>query len=288
MPIKHLVLTGGGGHAIFRLLGAYQQLEEDRFINIDNINTIWGTSAGTIVGTFICLKIDWSLLNLYLIERPWHELFVININNLLDLYNKKGLYDKDLIKKILKPLFNLKDLSIDITLNEFFIFSNIELHFSTFEINNFELIDISYKTHPELSLMTAIQMSCGLPVVFSPVCINDNIYIDGGIKSGYSLDNCIKNKYPIDEIMGFKNNYSDSKINIPSDSNFIDYIISFIFKIIHSIAVNESQYIKHEVLFPSEYLNFNMLRNCAENKEVREELLAEGKEIGRIFYKNLL
>jgi hypothetical protein len=88
--------------------------------------------------------------------------------------------------------------------------------------------------------------------------------------------------------MGFKNNYSDSKINIPSDSNFIDYIISFIFKIIHSIAVNESQYIKHEVLFPSEYLNFNMLRNCAENKEVREELLAEGKEIGRIFYKNLL
>ena len=58
MTIRHLVLTGGGGHAVLRSLGAYQQLEKDNFLNIKNIETIWGTSAGTIVGTFICLNMD--------------------------------------------------------------------------------------------------------------------------------------------------------------------------------------------------------------------------------------
>jgi predicted acylesterase/phospholipase RssA len=288
MTIRHLVLTGGGGHAVLRSLGAYQQLEKDNFLNIKNIETIWGTSAGTIVGTFICLNMDWEVINSYLIERPWHEVFAININNLIDLYNKKGLYDIDLIKKMFKPLFALKDLSVDITLNEFFEYSNIELHFSTFEINNFELMDISYKTHADLSLLTAIQMSCGLPVIFSPVCIDDKIYIDGGIKSSYSLNECIKNKYSIDEIMGFKNQYNDSKINIPPDSNFIDYIITFIFKIIRSMGNTESPYIKHELGFPAFCLTFDMLKDCSESKELRESLLLQGTEIGANYFKTVL
>ena len=76
---------------------------------------------------------------------------------------------------------------MNITLKELYEYSNIELHFFTFEINHFKLEDISYLTHPHLSLMVAIQMTCGLPILLTPVCLDDKCYTDGGIICNYSL-----------------------------------------------------------------------------------------------------
>ena len=287
MPIKHLVITGGGGHALFKTLGAYQHLVNSKLIDVDKIESIWGTSAGCIVGILICLKLDWSLINSYLIDRPWNELFVININNIYDLYNKKGLFGQEILKNIFKPLFAINDLSLSITLKEFYDYSNIELHFSTFEINNYDLTDISYLSHPDLTLLTALQMSCGIPVLMSPICIDNKIFIDGGIKSGYSIESCLKKIKDADEVLGFKNFYNNTSITVPSDSNFIDYIISFILKIIHSIGTVQTPEIKYELLIPAEYLNFDMLKNCSESKALREKLFSEGKELGTLFQNSI-
>ena len=55
MTIKHLVISGGGP-AMIQSLAAIQQLEENGFVNMKNIETIYGTSAGALVGILICLK----------------------------------------------------------------------------------------------------------------------------------------------------------------------------------------------------------------------------------------
>ena len=68
-----------------------------------------------------------------------------------------------------KPLLDAKDLSIHITLKEFYMYSKIELHFYSFEINQFKTEDISYLTHPELSLIDAVMMSSSLPILVTPV-----------------------------------------------------------------------------------------------------------------------
>ena len=83
MPIKHLVISGGGPLG-FRYLGALQKLQEERFWCLDDIETIYGTSIGAIIGTFICLKYDWETLNKYIIERPWHDAFKVNAKQLFD------------------------------------------------------------------------------------------------------------------------------------------------------------------------------------------------------------
>ena len=172
MTIKHLVISGGGPIMI-QVLGAIQHLEQNNFIDMTSIESIYGTSSGAIVGILICLKYDWETINDYIIKRPWNDVFPIKVQHIFDAYTKKGIFDIKTIEKCFKPLLYAKDISMDITLQEFNAITNIELHMFSFEINEYKAHDISHLTHPNLSRVTARQMTCGLPVLMTPVCIEN-------------------------------------------------------------------------------------------------------------------
>jgi predicted acylesterase/phospholipase RssA len=292
MTIKHLVISGGGP-SMLQSLGAIQYLNSTDFINIENIKSIYGTSAGALVGTLICLKYDWDTLNDYILKRPWQDVFKIKAENIFEAYSKKGLFDIKVLEKCLKPLLDAKDISINITLKELYEYSRIELHFFTFEINHFQLEDISYFTHPDLRLLTAIQMTCSLPILLTPVCLDDKCYMDGGIICNYSLKQCIKSGNIEDEIMGFKNNYTNNYTNdktyVKADSTIFDYIINFLFKLINHMNQDHTQpTIVNEIIFDAEILSINTLKNAVSNMQVRKDLFNNGEETAKIFLKERL
>lgn len=291
MPlIKHLVVSGGGPTMI-QTLGSIQHLEENKFIDINIIETIYGTSAGAIIGVLICLKFDWITLHDYIIKRPWHEVFPIKVQNIFDAYTKKGIFDEKTIIKCFKPLFDAKDISLNISLKEFFEYSKIELHMFSFEVNAFQIEDISYLTHPGLSLITAIQMSCALPVLMTPICTEGKCYIDGGITCNYPLKYCIESANKnIEEILGFKNQYDDhNKNQIDSNSTLLEFIMNFLFKIIHSISSNNmiQTSITYEVLCNTNFLSINTLKSALNTIEVRENLYMSGIEYAKTFLSTL-
>jgi predicted acylesterase/phospholipase RssA len=289
MTIKHLVLSGGGPIMI-QLLSSIQHLESNKFIDLKNIESIYGTSAGAIVGVLICLKYDWETINDYIIKRPWQDVFKIKIDKIFESYSKKGIFDFKTIEKCFKPLFDAKDIPMDITLEDFYKYSNIELHFFSFEINDFKIEDISYLTHPKLTLLTAIHMTCSLPILVTPVCIDDNkFYIDGGIVCNYPLKNCIDSGKNIDEILGFKNQYdNETKSHINSESTLLDFIMFFLFKVIYSLNTDSLQpHIKHEFLCKTDKMNIQMLRTSLSSIDVRKELFNNGLEDAKIFLAKL-
>ena len=290
MPlIKHLVIAGGG-HTMIQTLGSIQYLEENKFIDINNIETIYGTSAGAIIGVLICLKYDWITLRDYIIKRPWQEVFPVNIQNIFDAYTKKGIFDDKTVIKCFKPLFDAKDISLNISLKDFYEYSKIELHMFSFEVNAFNVEDISYLTHPDLNLITAIQMSCALPVLMSPVCSDSKCYIDGGVTSNYPLKNCIDSNKNIEEILGLKNQYDDhNKSQIDSNSTLLDFITSFLFKLIHSIGSNNSiqTSITYEVVCNADFLTINTLKSALYSIETREKLYSSGIESATKFLSKL-
>jgi predicted acylesterase/phospholipase RssA len=281
MPlIKHLVISGGGPTMI-QTLGSIQHLEENKFININNIETIYGTSAGAIIGVLICLKYDWTTLYDYIIKRPWQEVFPINIQNIFDSYTKKGIFDDKTVIKCFKPLLDAKDISMNISLKEFYEYSKIELHMFSFEVNTFQIEDVSYLTHPEVSLITAIQMSCAVPVLMSPICVEDKCYIDGGITCNYPLKYCIDSGKNIEEILGFKNKYEDYNKNlVNSSSSLLDFIMNFLFKIILSISSSSKLQasITFEVISNTDFLSISTLKSALYSNEVREKLYTNGIE----------
>lgn len=287
MTIKHLVISGGGPIMV-QVLGAIQHLEKKNFIDMKNIESIYGTSAGAIVGILICLKYDWETINDYIIKRPWHDVFSIKVQNIFDAYTKKGIFDNKIIEKCFKPLFDAKDISMDITLEDFYNFSNIELHMFSFEINEYKVQDISYITHPSLPLMTAIQMTSALPVLLTPVCLDNKCYIDGGMSSNYPLIYCIESGKNPNEILGFKNKYNDNNSYVNGESTLLDFLINFLFKAIFSLNTDNNQpSIKNEVVCSADFMTLNILRTALSSIDVRKDLFNNGIETASDFLSNL-
>jgi predicted acylesterase/phospholipase RssA len=276
MTIKHLVISGGGP-TLIQVLGAIQHLEKNNFLTMSDIETIYGTSAGAIIGILICLKYDWETINDYIIKRPWKDVFAIKVDNILEAYKKKGLFDIKTIEKCFKPLFDAKDISLDVNLEDFYNLTKIELHFFSFEINEYKVQDISYLTHPQLSLLTAVQMTSALPILVSPVCIDDKCYIDGGLSTNYPLKYCIEAGKDINEVLGFKNHYSEDKDTINSESTIIQFLFSFLYKAVFSISTHHIQpEINYEVICDTKLLTFDFLRNALSDIEVRKSLFSSG------------
>jgi len=287
MPIKHLVISGGGP-ILVQVLGALQHLEKQQFIDLTNIESIYGTSAGAIVGVLICLKFDWETINDYIIKRPWQDVFSIKVENIFDAYTKKGIFDHKTIEKCFRPLLDAKDLSMEITLEEFFCYSNIELHLFSFEINEYKVQDISHISHPQLPLITAIQMTCAIPVLLTPVCIDNKCYVDGGMSSNYPLIHCIESGKNTDEILGFKNKYDDDKNYIHSESTLLEFILNFLFKAIFSVNTDSLQpNIKNEIICGSKLMTLDTLTNALSNIEIRKQLFNTGIENAELFLSQL-
>ena len=281
--IKHLIISGGGP-SIIQTLGSLQCLYEHEFIKNDNIQSIYATSAGAIIAVLLCLKFEWQTIFDYIIMRPWNEVFPINISSILETYANKGIFNITTFEKCMKPLFDAKDVSYEITLLEFYEYSKVEIHFFTFEINVFELVDVSYKTHPDLSLLTALHMTCALPVIISPVCINGKCYIDGGIMVNYPLNKCTHSDE--DEILGFKNKYEKyNETNvIESTSTLLDFLLNFVFKLIYNLSTDEKQpAIKNEIVFDCKMMNITNLSEALNSMEHRKQLWESGRETSKLF-----
>lgn len=287
MTIKHLVISGGGPIMI-QILSAIQELEKKEYLNMDNIESIYGTSAGAVVGIMISLKFDWETLNDYIIKRPWQDVFPLKVQNILDAYSKKGIFDIKTVEKCFKPLFDAKDISLDINMKDFYDLTKIDLHIFSFEVNEYKVVEISYKTHPDLKVLQAVQMTCALPVLVSPVCIDDKCYMDGGVGCNYPLSFCIDAGNEPNEILGFKNKYSDEKTYINSESTLLDYILRFLFKAIFNITNNYIQpIIKNEVICDTTYLTFDIFKSALTNIDVRRELFEKGKQTAHNFLDTL-
>jgi predicted acylesterase/phospholipase RssA len=287
MTIKHLVISGGGP-VLIHVLGAIQHLEENNYLDRKEIKSIYGTSAGAIVGALLCLGFDWETIRDYIIKRPWHDVFPVKVQNIFDAYTKKGVFDIKTFEKCFRPLLDAKDINMDVNLEDFYKLSNIELHLFAFEINEYKIHDVSYLTHPKLSLLSAIQMSCALPLLVTPVCIEDQCFIDGGFSCNYPLNYCIESGKLPDEILGFKNKYDIKKTVINAESTILDFMMTFLFTTISRFNTeNEQKEIKNEVVCDATCLSIDILRTATSSIDARRELYNSGIETATSFLNKL-
>jgi predicted acylesterase/phospholipase RssA len=288
MVLKHLVISGGGP-TLIHTLGAIQHLFENSIIDINTVESIYATSAGAVIAIILCLKFSWDVVDDYILNRPWHDLFDININVIFDSYSKRGLFNKKTIEKCIKPMFDAKDIDIEINMSDFFMLTKIDLHFFTFEINEFTLIDISHKTHPTLSVLQALHMTSAIPIIIAPVCIDGKCYIDGGIACNYPLLKCIERTKNLDDIIGFKNHYENyGKDVVNEETNIFDFIMNFLFKLIYNLSSSDPTYeIKHEIVCKTNSMSLTSIRTTLSSHEVRKKLFNDGIENSKQFLRTL-
>ena len=223
MVIKHIVICGGGPTGLLSY-GAAKHLAQHDFWSYNNIETIYGTSIGALIGAMLCLKHEWTTLDDYIIKRPWEKVVVESLE-MFELFSYKGMAKLKLLDDIMQPLLESKDLSLTTTLSEFHAYSNISLNVFTVELNTFQKVQLSHTTHPDLPLMEAIKMSACMPVLFQPIIRDKCCYIDGGIIANYPLRDCMQDtKCDDHEVLGLRNQWNNPNEGIGEQSSLIDYM----------------------------------------------------------------
>lgn len=294
MTIKHLVISGGGPLG-FRYLGALEKLEIENFWKIENIQSIYSTSIGSMIAVFLCLKYDWETLNKYLIERPWHDSIKVNAKQIFDSYYNKGLFDIKIAELIFKPLLEAKDLNINITIKEFYEYSKIDLHIFTFDLNKFETVELSHNNHPDLGLLKAIMMSSCIPGIFIPYIMDGRCFLDGGVMSNFPINQCLRDNPNKDEILGITLIYNTTygkygNVSVDENSSLLEYIMC--------MTINSMNFIRESVkletldntikcIINENPLTLKLMKECLKSSEFRKSWLKMGHEDAEKFLTNI-
>jgi len=283
---EHLVISGGG-HSFFQMLGIFKQLFDGNIVDKKKLASIYSTSSGSIISILLSLPLEWSLITSYCLERPWQKIFKLDIEQLYCLFNKKGIYNITHITQALKPIFDCADISLDISLQDFFTLTNVEHHFFSFEVNSFVIKDINYKSYPDIKLLVALQMTCALPFIFEPVYKDDMCFIDGGITSNFPIEFCMTEN-PSKSILGIRNEYvKHATVNVTEKTNVFDFLLTFIFKLLS--ILRKPPYVSKsytEIVSPCLPISIDLLQKSIHNMEFRKQLFKEGLECGASFVEN--
>jgi hypothetical protein len=172
--IKHIVISGGGVTGL-SFYGILRETHRNKLWCLENIKTIYCTSIGTFLAVVICLGYEWEILDTYFIKRPWQNLFKFDLYSFLNVFEKKGIFDIKIFEEMIGPLFSGMNIPMNITMEEFYKKTGIEIHMFSTDLNSMSYVDISYKTHPKWTVIQSIYCSSIIPIVFEPYICNENI-----------------------------------------------------------------------------------------------------------------
>lgn len=277
--INHLVIPGGGV-AGFAYYGILRNSSQQGYWHINNIKTIYSTSAGAMIAIILALRYDWEICDDYLIKRPWHNVFKFDIQMIFASLQKRGIFDIKVIEDIFEPLFKGKDISLDITMKEFFDLTNIEIHIYATEINTFEDVDFSYKTYPDIRVVDAVYASSALPIIFSPIIIDNKCFCDGAFFSNYPINNCLNDGIDPLEVFGIQNEYSENdNKSIDNNSTLFDYIMNIMNKTVEHVFSNKKHDdIAMEITIISPRISIYNIFSTVSSVEERIKLINYGSE----------
>lgn len=280
--IQHIVIPGG---AIYGLsyYGSLKYLAQNNAIQFENIKTIHSTSVGSIIGTILALKFEWDIVDNYFINRPWNEVFKFSFTSIISCYRNNGFFDISVIKDIFLPLFSAKDISIDITMKEFYDVTGIELHFFSVNMSSFSIVDINYETFPEWSVVESVYASSCAPVLFKPFKKNGVWYSDGGILANCPLKQLCESKInpKHDEILNIITECKETSTNTFDTYNLLNYIFDLIYKVINKIQpnYNTDKIIDYEISITQTIVPVYDVFSIANSPQQRTNLIEHGSKL---------
>ena len=274
-----LILSSGSIKASIFVGGL---IELEKYFPLHNFKYLTGCSAGGIIITMI--NIGYTLIEL--------KDFFLNIDfdlfqefKLKNFFNNCGFDDGNKIENLLKAFFLNKNIDLNISFLELYNKTNTTLTLNTVNITTGS---VEYNNHintPNMSIILALRMTINIPLIYTPIKYNDNLYIDGALLDPYPYSYFKNTKkigfviYDIDEYK-FMNNIGAKFINDNDNS------MSYIFKIMKILYANylKDKYKKNDkntISFNTESYNITFKIE----KDVKEELINIGQKNVKLYLK---
>ena len=265
---KTLCLSGGGASGI-SIIGSLKFLEENKVFNNFSIKKYVGTSVGSIISFLLNLNynLDFILefINTFNINIIFENL---NIDNLFQDY---GLLKGDELVNILKSFLYNKYKINDVSFKELYKITKKKICIVGSNVSKNREEYFSYETTPDLSVIKAIRISSSIPIIFTPVIMNNDYYCDGGLTNNFPINYCNK-KYTLGLIV-----CNNSKTDINSISSYLSSIYNNIIK----YANIKNKYNKNNTIFLKGIKGALNL-----DKEIINRLLKSSKNDTKKFFEN--
>ena len=166
------IAIGGGGFKAYTYLGALKK------VKLDKVKAVSGSSAGSIIGFFVCLTKKYEKIEEIAIDKQYRifESSDIDIHNFLPFY---GLNTGETIEKKLENICEIYCGSKRPTFKEFVEKTDSDFYVTATNLNKGKCEYFSNKTTPDFDVIKAIRMSISIPLYFTPVEHNGDTYVDG-------------------------------------------------------------------------------------------------------------
>lgn len=223
--ITHIVFSSGGIKGLC-YLGILRYLYIENMV--DNIKYIAGTSIGAYFSLLLALRIPLEYIENELSEIvkiiQTGETIQIEKKDFVKIFNTLGFKKLDfLFEPIIKFLKEKYDIC-DITFIEIAKKLGVNIYISSVNINTGLEKIFSAEDTPNVSVLDATKASMSIPIIFEPICIDNELYVDGALLNEIPIhvfdnvnkDNilaCIILLSPKDEVENFPKNTNFNLMN---------------------------------------------------------------------------
>lgn len=293
MTITHLVLSGGA-YLGFAELGALDTL----CIDMAQIQTYDATSIGCIFSVLFALGCSVSDVKEYFVERPWEQVVQdiypsFSMKIMTDVIEHAGIFDEAFLCAVLVPFLSIhfpqyKTDYTQLTLKEFYEYTHKDIYFYTVRLPmgsiTIELMSVSHYTHPELPLLTALQMTTAVPILFKPVQYKGDYYVDGGLLSNYPLEQCLERGMAEDTVMSIYLKSIPSPNQTYGKYMLFDFQYSLLYRMIYHLrTMYETKTIGNELIILCEHMSLHEGYQQLRSREAREAMVDVGKRHALLF-----
>lgn len=222
---EHLVLSSGG-------LKAYAFLGSCKKLDLSELKSISGSSAGSLLGLMLCLNRDIETVIEYSSRED--NIFIkkedINIRYFMTNY---GVNDGSRIITVAENACENFIGKRRVTFKELFEYSGIHFYITVSNMSKKKRTVYSHVETPDIDVVTAVRMSTAVPFYFNSVIHEGDHYIDGALFSPEPYEPILKYHDPKPDNAVLIRTKNDE---IKEVKSILDYIISFVDMIVHIIS----------------------------------------------------
>jgi len=174
---KKLVISGGGIKGL-AICGAIELLIK-KIKLMDTIEEIYGSSIGSYIAFFLCIKISpKDICDIIKVDLTEFQEF-----NMARFLTEYGFDDGKKFTNLLNATIKTAGYNPDITFKQLSKISKYKLFICGTNINKSEAVYFSVDNHPNMEIRDALRISGGYPFAFTPINIDGDLYSDGAIVS---------------------------------------------------------------------------------------------------------
>lgn len=213
----HSMVISGGAVKVISVIGIVKYLETQS--KLATINNYVGTSAGSVFSLMLVLGYTSDEMVQFLLENLYDpEINCFDAAEVFNIFSDYGVSKGNNLVLLLKRIIHNKKGVDDMEFIELAKATGKNLVVCVANLSKERAEYFSVDTTPHLSVTTAIRISCSLPFILTPLSVNGDIYVDGGIYKNFPIDYFKDNR--LRDIIG---------INITASSyqkadNFLEYV----------------------------------------------------------------